>query len=207
MKKIIFLLLITLALQAKSQNLRYLESRIPKGHLRHNTFLEAMNLMTQRDAKTIVETGSSRHGSANCLGDGCSTVIFSDWAKANDATIYSVDISLQVLQNAAAALDPTDDHVHFIHSDSVEFLQNFGQKIDFLYLDSYDFEVNDPLPSQEHHLKEVKAALPWLGKKSVIMIDDCDLPHGGKGKLAIEYLKKRDWKVLTSSYQVILVHK
>jgi hypothetical protein len=77
--------------------------------------------------------------------------------------------------------------------------------IDFLYLDSYDYEWNNPSPSQEHHLREIQAAFPRLHENSVVMIDDCALPQGGKGKLAIEYLKERGWKILLEQYQTILI--
>ena len=40
----------------------------------------------------------------------------------------------------------------------------------------------------------------------VILIDDCDMPNGGKGKLVIERLTAKGWKVHMSEYQVVLVH-
>jgi hypothetical protein len=76
--------------------------------------------------------------------------------------------------------------------------------IDFIYLDSYDYELNNPIGSQLHHLKEIEAAHPFLRESSVIMIDDCDLPEGGKGKFAIEFLLERGWRVVKKQYQVIL---
>ena len=79
--------------------------------------------------------------------------------------------------------------------------------IDFLYLDSFDFELHNPSPSQEHHLKEIIAVAPRLRKSTIIMVDDCDLPYGGKGKLVIKWLKERGWVEHKSGYQVILVHK
>lgn len=63
-----------------------------------------------------------------------------------------------------------------------------GLKIQFFllksifYLDSFDFDISNPLPSQKHHLKEIEAAYDKLTDNSVVMIDDCDLPGGGKGK-------------------------
>lgn len=56
-----------------------------------------------------------------------------------------------------------------------------------------------------HHCREIIAAYPWLTPHSVVMIDDCDLPYGGKGKLAIEYLTNRGWVIFRSGYQVILI--
>jgi hypothetical protein len=56
-----------------------------------------------------------------------------------------------------------------------------------------------------HHLKEIQAAYSCLKEDSIIMIDDCDLPGGGKGALVIEYLCARGWVPVMSKYQVILV--
>ncbi len=152
----------------------------------------------------MVETGTSRNGDLNCEGDGCSTLIFGNYARNNGNTFYSVDIDKEALANAKKALREAEPFVYLVEHDSIEFLQNFPTTIDFLYLDSFDFEIDNPTPSQEHHLKEIIAAYPHLGTHSVVMIDDCDLPHGGKGTLAIEFLVNRGWKILKKGYQVIL---
>jgi predicted O-methyltransferase YrrM len=185
----------------------FLNGKIPPENGRYKTFVDALNLICTRKASIIVETGTSRHGLWACGTDGCSTAIFGEWAKVNKGTFYSVDINEQYLQNAARALGETAFFVHFVHSDSLEFLKNFNQPIDFLYLDSFDFDFNNPVPSQEHHLKEIVAAYHCLTPKSVVMIDDCDLPHGGKGKLAINFLMQKGWKIFSEGYQVILVQE
>lgn len=184
---------------------RYLKRKIPRQNHRYKTFIEALDLMKQRGARIIVETGTSRNGDANCCDDGCATIIFAEWARDNNAIVYSVDIDGQALVNAGNALGRNHPYVYLIQSDSVVFLRNFRQSIDMLYLDSYDFEFDNPEPSQLHHLNEVMAAEPWLTADSIVMIDDCDLPHGGKGKLAIEYLLTRGWKIASQGYQVILL--
>lgn len=56
-----------------------LEEKIPKDNMRFKTFLYALNLMKERHAQILVETGTARCGKSNCIGDGCST--FSDWTK------------------------------------------------------------------------------------------------------------------------------
>ncbi len=179
--------------------------KIPKSNCRYHTFAFTLREIEQRGAKVLVETGTNRGGRSNCLGDGCSTWIFAEWASQHGAQLYSIDISAVNLRCSAEALGPEKEYVHFIESDSVAFLESFGQPIDFLYLDSYDFDSANPLPSQEHHLKEIQAAYPWLTEKTVIMIDDCDLPHGGKGALVIDYLLGKGWRIAAKSYQVVLV--
>lgn len=185
-------------------NFLLLEDRISYDNCRFKTTIYALYLLSKRNAQIIVETGTARNGTANCHGDGCSTIIFGEWASKNNAHLYSVDINIENLLNAAKDLGDSKDFVDLVHSDSVEFLKNFNQNIDFLYLDSYDYEAHNPLPSQQHHLNEIIAAYPWLTEKSVVMIDDCDLPNGGKGKLVIEYLLNKGWKKVLKGYQVIL---
>jgi hypothetical protein len=102
-------------------------------------------------------------------------------------------------------VQPYMDHITFVESDSVQFLKEFDKEIDFLYLDSFDYEKENPLPSQEHHLKEIQVVYNKLKPESIVMIDDCDLPGGGKGRLAIDFLTARGWKVVFKSYQVILI--
>lgn len=186
---------------------KILEGKIPPHNHRYRTFVYALELLSERKALTIVETGTARYGLSNCLGDGCSTMIFGEWAKNHAAEFYSVDIDPESIMNAENDLGDLKTFIHLICNDSITFLTNFSRPIDFLYLDSFDLDLNDPLPSQEHHLKEIIAAYPWLHSNSIVMIDDCDFPCGGKGKLAIEYLLDKGWEIIASGYQVILAQK
>jgi hypothetical protein len=184
----------------------YLANRISSADQRAPTFQACFQLLEARNAKVLVETGTARLGAKNCAGDGCSTILFADWAKDHNATLYSVDICPVAIRKSQKAVRRINRNVQFFTQDSVGFLQNFRQKIDLLYLDSYDFDYDNPTPSQVHHLREIDAALPFLHKDSVIMIDDCALPHGGKGKLVIEYLTSLGWEVFLAGYQVIMVY-
>ncbi len=181
-----------------------LEGRLARTDKRYPTFKRALALMEERGVKTIVETGTARGGESNFEGDGGSTVIFSHWAYKHNGSLNSVDINQVALNLAAGAVSLFQDQVNLVHDDSVHFLQHFPQTIDFLYLDSFDFDENNPQPSQQHHLKEIEAAYDKLSPRSIVMIDDCKLPHGGKGKEAISFLLNRGWKVIEDGYQVIL---
>lgn len=183
---------------------KYLENRLPKNDKRFASFVFALDLLQKRNATILVETGTARFGTQNFGGDGGSTVLFADWASKNGAFLYSVDIDPQSVKNAKNATIAYKKYRKVVCSDSIAFLKNFNQPIDFLYLDSYDFELNNPNPSQQHHLREIEAAYPFLHADSIIMLDDCDLPHGGKCPLVIDYLRKRGWKVIFKGYQVIL---
>jgi hypothetical protein len=180
-----------------------LVGRVPENHWRYPTYKRALELMEERGAKILVETGTARGGASDCLGDGCSTVIFGHYATVHNCQFYSVDINANNVNNSRAAVKQYAANV--IHDDSINFLANFPYQIDFLYLDSYDFDFWNPEPSQQHHLKEISAVYPHLTDKTIIMIDDCDLPHGGKGKYVIQYLLERGWKIAMQGYQVIMV--
>lgn len=177
---------------------------------RRNTLREVLRLLDERNATTLLETGVARMGLEKSKGDGASTIVFGLWAKQNDAHLYSVDIDPEATERAGIAVDDMDlaDNVTLVTSDSVAYLDEFTDTVDFLYLDSYDYHKTDTAiqtASQDHHLKEIKAIEGCLHENSVILIDDCDMPNGGKGKLVIERLTARGWKVHMSEYQVILV--
>jgi hypothetical protein len=98
-------------------------------------------------------------------------------------------------------------YVELNTADSIKYLKAFPQKVDFLYIDSYDYNRNNPeiiKDSQDHHLEEIKAIEKKLHENSIILIDDCKLPGGGKGKKAIQYLQSNGWKILMNKYQVLL---
>ena len=177
---------------------------------RRDTLREVLRLLDERGAKTLLETGVARMGLEKSKGDGASTIVFGLWAKNNDAHLYSVDIDPEATRRAGVAVDAMGlgDCVTLVTSDSVEYLDEFTDSVDFLYLDSYDYHKTDTAiqkASQDHHLKEINAIEGCLHDDTVILIDDCDLPNGGKGKLVIQYLTEAGWKVHMAEYQVIMV--
>jgi predicted O-methyltransferase YrrM len=176
---------------------------------RRNTLRATIRLLEKRGAKVLVETGTARGGLARTKAEGASTVVFGIWAKKHGARLHSVDIDAASIEGARSAVTEVqvDDVVHFHLSDSVAFLAGFADSVDFLYLDSYDYH-HDPAiqrASQEHHLREFEAIEGRLHDKSVVLIDDCNLEGGGKGKLVIERMLQSGWKTVLDEYQVLLV--
>lgn len=178
---------------------------------RRITFQKVLELLDKTRAKVIVETGTSRSGLQGAKGDGAATIVFGKWAKENGAFMHSVDISEDSVQGSQTEVDTQNlgNHVKVHLSDSLVFLKDFDQQIDFLYLDSYDYskDLEVQVKSQEHHLSEFKAIEDRLYENTIVLIDDCRLPNGGKGKMVIEYMLKRDWKILINAYQILLVRK
>ena len=205
LRSIYLMLVFALAIiQSMASEFSCLDEKIPSCDRRYNTFLQAIMLINNRDLQTIVETGTAR-GGVKDIGAGASSYIFSDYIRRYGGTFYSVDIDSEALVNAQKDFDIVPENAHFVCADSVDFLHAFPESIDFLYLDSYDYDSGNPFPSQYHHLMEIQVAYPKLHQNSVVMIDDCDLPHGGKGLYAIQFLLNRGWKIIAEEYQVILV--
>lgn len=215
MKFLLALVVVAVAAAAIRKLVRYktLAPLLPRRYnfgKRRDTLREVLRLLDERGAKTLVETGVARMGLEKSKGDGASTIVFGVWAKQNDAHLYSVDIDPEATERAGQAVTDMDlsDSVTLVTSDSVAYLDEFTDMVDFLYLDSYDYHKTDTAiqtASQDHHLKEIKAIEGCLHEDTVILIDDCDMPNGGKGKLVIERLTANGWKVHMSEYQVILV--
>ena len=162
----------------------------------------------------IVETGCMRadHGQLALGDDGASTYIFDDFINYYDGEVVSVDINPD---NVAHAQKMVSDRTTVYCSDSVEFLWNIPskRKIDLLYLDSFDFEPEDPVPSQKHHLKELTAVMKNLRKGSIIMVDDnantpefewfTKIAQGGKAGFVKEFMKDIGAELLLDEYQII----
>lgn len=185
----------------------YLKSRISQDNGRYNSFIIALDLMKERGASCIVETGTARYGDRNFSGDGGSTIIFGDWAHQNHADFFTVDIDQGAIGNAKNASIQYNENIRFVCSDSIQYLRNFDRPIDFLYLDSFDLDVDNPTPSQKHHLREIEVAFDKLHDRSIVMIDDCGFSHRGKGGMVIDFLTEKGWEIFYNGAQVILVKK
>ena len=173
---------------------------------RRRTFTTAIELSNKHNVRTIVETGTARGGNLAYNGDGGFTIIFGLWSQLHNAELFSVDIAPEAVEKARDVTAQFGNNVHVVQNDSVDFLKNFDRSIDFLYLDSFDFDKNNPDPSQLHHLHEIEAAYDKLSPHSIVMIDDCGLPYGGKEKLVVNYLVSKGWTIYAQDYQIILVH-
>jgi len=119
------------------------------------------------DNPVIVETGTSAYGTD-------SSRLFISFIKLFQGKFYSVDISpapsrrLRHFKNR---------NTRFFIQDSVHFLNNFNEltnqmHIDLLYLDSWDVEWDNPVPSATHGLKEFRAVDKLLNLGAYLLIDD-----------------------------------
>jgi hypothetical protein len=74
-----------------------------------------------------------------------------------------------------------------------------------LYLDSYDLDPQNPMPSAIHHAMQLIAAQPLIGPGTLVCVDDYNVgpQAGGKGLLLDRYSSAIRAEVLHSGYQKV----
>lgn len=173
------------------------------GDQRASTFWRTWQLAHAIGAQCIIETGCFR----GIEGDGQSTRFLAMLAESLKADFYSVDINQSHIDASKKRADELGlIHIKHTISDSVQWLSLFRTPIQLVYLDSYDFEPTNPLPSQIHQLAELGAVCGKLAYKAIILCDDCGIAHGGKGKLSEEFILSRGWKKIESGYQSLFIN-
>ena len=115
---------------------------------------------------------------------------------------------------------PDDSRIDLLYLDSFDYpygkiLEKYGGRedikkaIDIVQFMSDDEIVSKHLDiindSQEHCLNEIKAALPFLHDQTPVLIDDGDLPGGGKPRLAKLFLAEKGYTCVAESYQTLWI--
>jgi predicted O-methyltransferase YrrM len=174
--------------------------RTVAGHRKESFELMLAHLKTI-DNPLIIETGCARCPD-NWQGDGMSTVIFDRHINLFGGELHTVDIDPNNVELARAMVSDRST----IHcADSVAWLwefNKFGRKIDLLYLDSFDFDFNDPAPSQQHHLYELTAIVGSLRNGTMIAVDD-NFGDRGKGQLIKKFMEHIGNPMIHNGYQQI----
>ncbi|OGL43126.1 MAG: hypothetical protein A2W05_04995 [Candidatus Schekmanbacteria bacterium RBG_16_38_10] len=166
---------------------------------RFRTFYTALTSLVQnKQNPTIVEIGTLRD---NTKGGGHSTYKFGEFCSRFGGTVHTVDISPEAIRYAMRASSEYQPWIKYHVSDSVEFLKHFEGTIDFLYLDGFDSTPGQELAASQKQLEEIIAALPKLSPSAMVLLDDADLPEGGKAKFSSEYLKEHRFTLVIDSYQ------
>ncbi len=172
---------------------------------------------------TIIETGCVR-SAGNWAGDGQSTVLFDRYVRTRPGSIvHTVDIDPE----ATAVCSGLVGNAVTVHTgDSVAVLHRLAQRlakaqdvVDLLYLDSFDVDPGNPVPSAVHHLKELVSIAPVATEQTLVVVDDSPSTAqviavdgtykllgtptvGGKGKYVAEYATQVGATNLFSCYQV-----
>ena len=179
---------------------------------RYETFERAFELLLARTGRnrTIVETGCVRE--KNDYSAGYSTMLFGELLSRSGGELFTVDLSERNMALCKSVTKRFASLVEYNVGDSATYLTAWSARsaprtIDLLYLDSWDYPIEaregPPEPSQLHCLHELEAALPALSSQGIVLIDDGDLPGGGKPKLAKVRLAELGWTCVIDGYQTL----
>jgi hypothetical protein len=151
----------------------------------------------------IIETGCLRIR-GNWTGDGQSTFLFDAYIRSNGGQFLSIDILPESIDTARRACSSA---TNLICNDSVAALYDLSRLLTgpaaLVYLDSYDLDAADPVPSAIHHAMELAAVRPLLGPGTLVCIDDYAIGEksGGKGLIVDRFFTSIRATVLYSGYQ------
>jgi hypothetical protein len=196
----------------------------------------ALNLLMSRAYEpAIVETGCVRQ--ADDWGAGMSTMLFGEFAKRHGGCVVSVDNDKKHVEQARGLCNglPVSvreaDSVQWLRGQAFRCDLLYLDSMDFPYpsplCDGYGRTIEEGMervgklsedevlvrhdklitPSQEHCRNEYLAAERILRDDTVIVLDDCDLPGGGKSRLAEIALLGDDWVCLLKDYQSVWVRE
>lgn len=119
------------------------------------------------DKPTIVETGTSAYGTD-------SSRLFDSFVRSFGGKFFSVDINTYPSRRLRVAKSKFSK---FFVMDSVTFLQQIQDltgenRFHLFYLDSWDVDWNDPIPSANHGQKELESIKLFLTPGTILVIDD-----------------------------------
>lgn len=199
---------------------------------RAGTMARALDLLTERDGAVIVETGCAR-SEDGWAGDGMSTLVFADYCATHGTHLTTIDndpVNLELARmlagstNVSYVLGDSVEQLARLASIDLLYLDStdypYGALLD-IYGGRTDIDraivtlakvpeaqiVHDfgylIAASQEHAADEVRAALPALHDRSLVLIDDAGLPGGGKARLARRVLAEAGYVNLMDGYQTL----
>ena len=162
----------------------------------------------------ILETGSAAHGTK-------SSVLFASYVKIFGGKFDTVDTNPKI-KSFYSFLE--SNNIRFHTEDSLNYINNLDDDVinglDIVYLDSFDLDIDNPEPSQEHGLNEFLLLDKKLKKDAILSIDDTPISYElfgnsrsnkfdfipGKGRLVLNYLDKNpnQYEVLYHNYSVVL---
>jgi hypothetical protein len=161
-----------------------LKEMIAKTNKRQPSFQIMIDHLKTIENPLIIETGCARPPDLVPWGtidisfkdDGMSTLIFDQFINDHGGDFHSVDLTQRHVDFAQSQVSDKsqihcDDSVGFLwHVNKI--LKEEDRYVDLLYLDSYDYEADDPYPSMVHHIKEIAVILGRLRPGSMIAVDD-----------------------------------
>jgi len=134
-------------------------------HINYLTFKELFKQMEGLKNPYILESGIASRGTY-------STYLFNEYVKKYGGFFWSVDIDKSLVETHKGNMCPA---TQLISDDSVSFFTEWSKSHDVanvIYLDSYDLDFYNPVPSANHGLLEYKSLMPVIKKNTLLLIDD-----------------------------------
>lgn len=164
---------------------------------------KAAALFNKINGKNIIEVGTGIHGKLS----GNSMLV---WAKKTNANrIIAIDLNQERL-NEVSKVTQEYSNVELVLADGIDYLKNFREPIDLLYL---DFWVPDPdgvTPGSgraDAYKEAFIAAKDVLREKSLILIDDTDHVCPWKHTYIIPLARENGYRVLYTGRQTLLIRE
>jgi hypothetical protein len=159
------------------------------------------HLESGQGPRYVVETGTARNPGEWAL-EGQSTLIW-DWCVGRLDQLRALSIDLE-RRHVDVARSQTR-HVSYACGDSIQVLQSLDarvlERIRVLYLDSLDFQAENPLDSAFHHFCELAAVWRGLPSGCLVAVDDCHTPEVGKQTMVRLFLERLGIKPAFVGYQ------
>jgi hypothetical protein len=130
--------------------------------------------------------------------------MFDALVRNRHGVLLSIDITPESIESARRACSSA---TQLICNDSIAALHALSQivhePVSLLYLDSFDLDRSDPMPSAVHHLMELTAARPLIGPGTIVCVDDYEIgeQRGGKGLLLDKFFSEIRAEVIYCGYQ------
>lgn len=175
---------------------------------RYNGFRKIFEeLLKKKDRNfTIIETGTLR--TEDSWTDGQSSLLFFEFLSIFGGKLITIDIDKSSLLKCKEILSKNvgldKAELVLIHGNSVEELAKIDEEADLLYLDSFDFNHENPMPSMIHHLKEFASAWRIITKsKNILIAADDNFEVFGKGKFLKDWAIETKREILHEGYQLV----
>jgi hypothetical protein len=134
-------------------------------HLNYLTFKNLFEEMKGLKNPRILESGIASFGTN-------STYLFNEYVRKYGGFFWSVDINKELVDRHIGNMCPA---TQLICNDSVSFFTDWSKSnevANVIYLDSYDLDFYNPIPSGQHGLSEYKSLMPVIKKNTLLLIDD-----------------------------------
>jgi hypothetical protein len=182
----------------------------PPPYGRKATFEKSIELLKNRMGPLILEIGVARD-EESWLVEGHSTPFFAWFIMNHGGKFIAVDVDQNSIQMAHTLLKKygLEGNCELICCDAINFVQNFNNKIDLLYLDGWDYSLDigshaDEIrsSSEKNHLECFKKSEHLIKENGMVLVDDIfdHESYYGKGRLLIPYMIKNGYIVNQTSY-------